>query len=205
MLPAFTKEISVRGINITRPDATLASFDQSYLSAITPSIGFLFNFTFGVGGTIGVYETLVILDANSNITMELTATESPDASSNLTCYQSLVPANGELVCQVQAKKSGVQTYATPGTIKIISKISSDFTYSCARDIISTANCTLKFGSTSLGLVELLLMMTSASGVQSNTSVLANISVSAIADKTSTITCPSTCTKEEAITCQIVTK
>jgi hypothetical protein len=100
---------------------------------------------------------------------------------------------------------GVQTFATPGTIIIVSKEFSDFTYSCASDIISIADCKLKFGSASLGIVELLLVTTSVSGVLNNTPVLANITVSATADGTSTITCPSTCVAEEVITCQISTK
>jgi hypothetical protein len=44
--------------------------------------------------------------------------------------------------------SSTLTYATPGTITIVSKDTSDFTYSCPDDIISSANCTLKFGANS---------------------------------------------------------
>jgi hypothetical protein len=96
MLPAFTKDITISGIKITRPDAsmTVVTFDQSLLSAVTPSIGSLFSFTFGVGTTIGVYEALILLGDTSTITTELTATESPDAPSKLTCYPLMVSVGG---------------------------------------------------------------------------------------------------------------
>lgn len=100
MLAAFTKDITALGINITKPDGTFITFDQSLLSAVTPAVGSDFAFTFGVGTTIGLYEAQVNLGASSTITSEITATESPDSTSTMTCEQSKVPQEGEVICLV---------------------------------------------------------------------------------------------------------